>query len=75
MCQNTHPPFFMHGLHTLSFLLRFGEEFLKEQYLIVDRVIPILTVVSTRTKNEIMLDLHLQQTLVSSLVYTQEEIV
>lgn len=50
------------------------EEFLKEQNLVVNGIVPIGEVVHTRTGNEVVVDAPAQQTLVQVLVHFQKEI-
>lgn len=57
-----------------SYLFMIREEFLKEQNLVVDGIVPIGTVVHTRTGNEVVVDATAQQTLVQVLVHLQKEI-
>ena len=51
------------------------EEFLEEKKLVVDRILPIISVVGARTDNEVMLNLVFQQFLVEIVVYLKEEII
>ena len=59
---------------TISYCFSLLKEFTEKKNLIIDGVIPVLTVVRSRTGDEIMIDLQFQQTVVQILIYIQKEI-
>ena len=56
------------------FLVLFLEKLIKEQNLIINGVIPILSIMRSRAGNKIMINLSFQQAVMQILVHIQEEI-